>query len=80
VSALPLERRVRHALGLARAYSAWNRTDDALGVLLAADRIGPEQVRHHFLSRQLVLTWIKRKPSRSSTTLTNLAHRLKVLD
>ncbi|MFC7480305.1 XRE family transcriptional regulator [Luedemannella flava] len=79
-SALPMERRVRHALEVARAYSSWNRTDDALSTLLAAERIGPEQVRYHFLSRQLVLTWIKRQKGRPSSTLADLAHRLKVLD
>jgi transcriptional regulator with XRE-family HTH domain len=78
-SSLPMERRVRHALELARAYSAWNRTDEAMATLMAAERIGPEQVRYHFLSRQLVLTWIKRHRGKPSTTLVDLARRLKVL-
>src|SRR5262249_37660413 len=37
-SSLPMERRVRHALEIARAYSAWNRTDEALSTLLEAER------------------------------------------
>ncbi len=57
---LPMERRVRHALELARAYSLWNRLDDALTTLLDAERLAPEQVRHHYLGRQLTLTWLRR--------------------
>lgn len=42
-SALPVERCVRHALETARAYSAHNRRDDALDVLLEAEQLAPEQ-------------------------------------
>ncbi|WP_425566194.1 helix-turn-helix domain-containing protein [Sporichthya brevicatena] len=77
-AALPTERQARHAIEVARAYSAWNRRDDALGVLLSAERLAPEQVRHHYLSRQLVLGWIKRERGRPSTQLVGLAQRLKV--
>jgi transcriptional regulator with XRE-family HTH domain len=79
-SALPMERRVRHALEVARAYSSWNRTDEARDVVLDAELMAPEQVRHHFLSRQLVLTWIRRQRGKPPSTLVGLAHRLKVLD
>ncbi|MDR7304691.1 helix-turn-helix domain-containing protein, partial [Haloactinomyces albus] len=37
-SALPLERQVRHALETARAFSAWNRTDEALSIVLDAEQ------------------------------------------
>ncbi|WP_229398578.1 helix-turn-helix domain-containing protein [Micromonospora okii] len=77
---LPMERRVRHALEVARAYSSWNRVDDAQAVLLNAEQMAPEQVRHHFLSRQLVLTWIRRQRGKPSAQLIGLARRLKVLD
>ncbi|MEU3455736.1 helix-turn-helix transcriptional regulator [Micromonospora sp. NPDC006766] len=77
---LPMERRVRHALEVARAYSSWNRVDDAQAVLLDAEQMAPEQVRHHFLSRQLVLTWIRRQRGKPSAELVSLARRLKVLD
>jgi hypothetical protein len=52
--ALPTERRVRHAIETARAYVRWNRADDALALLLDAERDAPEQVRYHRLSRILV--------------------------
>ncbi|WP_213010200.1 helix-turn-helix domain-containing protein [Paractinoplanes toevensis] len=59
-SALPVERRVRHRIETARAYARWNRTDDALEALLTAERIGPDQVRYHRLSRTLVREMLTR--------------------
>lgn len=79
-SAMPMERRVRHALEISRALSSWNRTDEAVATLLDAERLGPEQVRYHFLSRQLVLSWMRQRRSRPSPALVDLAHRLGVLD
>lgn len=77
-SGLPTERRVRHALELARAYSARNRRDDGLAVLLDAEQIAPEQVRHHFISRQLVLTWMRHQRRKPSLELAGLAARLRL--
>jgi transcriptional regulator with XRE-family HTH domain len=79
-ASLPTERRVRHALEVSRAYSSRNRQDDALAVLLDAEQMAPEQVRHHFLGRQLVLTWIRQQRGKPSSTLVGLARRLHVLD
>jgi hypothetical protein len=42
--------------------------------------MAPEQLRHHFLGRQLVLTWIRQQRGKPSSTLVGLAHRLQVLD
>nr|MDT0662597.1 helix-turn-helix transcriptional regulator [Micromonospora sp. DSM 115978] len=79
-TALPMERRIRHTLEVARAYNSWNRPDDAQAALLDAQQLAPEQVRHHFLSRQLALTWIRRQRGKPSTQLVRLARRLNVLD
>lgn len=79
-SALPMERRVRHALEVARAYSLWNRVDDALATVLDAERLAPEQVRYHMLGRQLVLSWIRKQRTKPPTALVDLARRLNVLD
>jgi hypothetical protein len=68
-SGLPTERRVRHALELARAYSARNRRDEGLAVVLDAERLAPEQVRHHYISRQLVLTWMRQRRGRPGIEL-----------
>jgi tetratricopeptide (TPR) repeat protein len=77
-SSLPTERRVRHAMETARALSAWNRTDEALSTLLDAERIAPEQVRHHALSRRLVQTWMRRGRGKPSFELAGLAQRVHV--
>ncbi|MPZ67516.1 MAG: helix-turn-helix domain-containing protein [Pseudonocardiaceae bacterium] len=77
-SALPTERRVRHALDVARAYSARARRDDALAVVLEAEQMAPEQVRHHFISRQLVLTWMRQQRRKPSQGLAGLASRLRL--
>lgn len=76
---LPVERRVRHSLEVARALSAWNRTDEALTSLLDAERIAPEQVRHHYLSRELVVGWIRGARSRPAQPVADLARRLGVI-
>ncbi len=73
---LPIERRVRHALETARAYTARNRRDDALAVLLAAEQLAPEQIRHHAISRQLVLSWLRHHHGPRSVQLEQLARRL----
>lgn len=76
---LPVERRVRHSLEVARALSAWNRTDEALAALLDAEQIAPEQVRHHYLSRELVTGWIRGTRGRPSQSVADLARRLGVV-
>jgi transcriptional regulator with XRE-family HTH domain len=77
-SGLPTERRVRHAPEVARAYSTRNRRDDGLAVILDAERMAPEQVRHHFISGQLVLTWMRQQRSKPSLELAGLASRLRL--
>ncbi|MFD7917736.1 helix-turn-helix domain-containing protein [Streptomyces sp. NPDC059740] len=78
-SGLPLERRVRHSLEVARALSAWNRTDEALATLLEAEQIAPEQVRHHYMSRELIIGWIRGTRGRPSQPVADLARRLGVV-
>ncbi|QKV93954.1 helix-turn-helix domain-containing protein [Streptomyces sp. NA02950] len=78
-SGLPTERRVRHNLEVARALSAWNRTDDALSMVLEAEQIAPEQVRHHYMSRELVLGWVRGTRGRPSRSVADLAERLRVV-
>ena len=75
---LPTERRVRHSLEIARALSTSRRRDDALGVVLEAEQRAPEQVRHHFLSRNLVQGWIRTQRGTPSFRLADLAQRLGV--
>jgi transcriptional regulator with XRE-family HTH domain len=77
-AALPTERRVRHTLELARAYNMTNRRDEALGAVLSAERVAPEQVRHHYLSRQLVLQWMRNERGKPSPELAGLTSRLRL--
>jgi hypothetical protein len=75
-SGLPTERRVRHSIETARAYTARNRRDDAVSVLLSAEQLAPEQIRHHAISRQLVLTWLRNARGPRNVALEQLAARL----
>ncbi|MGW4323807.1 helix-turn-helix domain-containing protein [Streptomyces sp. NPDC004684] len=78
-SGLPIERRTRHNLEVARALSAHNRMDDALSMILEAEQWAPEQVRSHYLARELVLTWVRNQRGRPSRPLAELADRLHVV-
>lgn len=77
-SAVPTERRVRHALEVSRALSTANKRDEALAILLQAEQAAPEQVRYHFLSRHLVQTWIRTQRGKPTFQLASLAERLNV--
>jgi hypothetical protein len=69
-STMPVERRVRHAIETARAFARWNKIDDALAALLAAERVGPDQVRYHRLSRMIVREMLSRpRPPRLAVEL-----------
>ncbi|MFE3618037.1 helix-turn-helix domain-containing protein [Streptomyces anulatus] len=78
-SSLPTERQVRHSLELARAHSNRSRRDEALAILLAAEARAPEQVRHHALSRDLVVNWVRTGKSRPSSALAGLADRMNLV-
>ncbi|MDT7789286.1 MAG: hypothetical protein QOF58_7705 [Pseudonocardiales bacterium] len=79
-SALPTERRVRHSLEIARAQCRTNQKDEALGTVLAAEQLAPEQVRVHFLARQVVRALVRGYRRRPSKELVALATRLQTLD
>ncbi|MEV2216604.1 helix-turn-helix transcriptional regulator [Streptomyces sp. NPDC050997] len=78
-SSLPTERRTRHNIEVARALSAHNRVDDALAMILEAESWAPEQVRSHYLARELVLTWVRNQRGRPSRGMADLADRLHVV-
>ncbi|WP_330232794.1 helix-turn-helix domain-containing protein [Nocardia sp. NBC_00508] len=78
-SALPMERRIRHQLEVARAFNLAGRQQDSIAAVLAAEQVAPEQVRHHYLSRQLVLTWMRNAHNSSSFALQSLAQRMRIV-
>jgi transcriptional regulator with XRE-family HTH domain len=75
---VPVERRVRYLLDVARAHSLAGNRDDALGTTLTAERIAPEQVRQHYLSKQIVTTLMRSTPGKPAIELARLAARVKV--
>lgn len=75
-SALPIERRVRHSIEVARAFVRYNQVDEALTELLNAEQIASDHVRYHRLSRMLVRDILTRpRPPRLAL---ELAHRMGV--
>lgn len=78
-AALPTERRVRHMLEVARAHNTVGRGDVALTLVLDAEQLAPEQVRHHYLSRQLVLSWLRNIQGKPSINLDQLSRRMKIV-
>ena len=58
--AVPPERRVRYLLDVARVYGMTGRKDDALFTMLQAERMAPDQVRQHYLSREVVTALARR--------------------
>jgi len=77
-NAVPAERRVRYLLDVARAYSMTGKRDDALGTMLTAERIAPEQVRQHHLSRKVVMALIRDSIGRPPIELEKLARRVNI--
>jgi len=77
-SAVPAERRVRYLLDVARVYALTGRQDDALNTVLTAERIAPEQVRQHYLSRSVVVTLMRSAAGKPGVQLDKLARRVKI--
>ncbi|MCO6004495.1 helix-turn-helix domain-containing protein [Actinoallomurus purpureus] len=76
---LPIERRVRHALEVVNAYLSRNLIGDAVEELLRAERVAPEQVHEHVMSRQLVLRLRATASGKRDRRLAELARRMKIL-
>lgn len=81
-SGLPTERRITHLTGFARALTLLARDDQALDVLLAAEREAPALVRHSAEVRETVKAMQRRAPvsgGRRSSELLGLAHRCRAV-
>jgi hypothetical protein len=76
--AVPLERRVRYLLDVARVYSMTGNRDDALSTILTAERIAPEQVRMHHLSQQVVMNLMRDAKRKPAVELDKLARRVNL--
>jgi len=72
---LPRERRACHLVDVARAEMACGHRREALGVLLDADRLAPEEVACRPMGREVVENLRERWPQRAPVELTRLATR-----
>jgi transcriptional regulator with XRE-family HTH domain len=77
VRTMPRERRVRHRLEVARGLFYVGRRDDALHTILDVERAAPEQVRHHFLTHEVVQELKRTIRARPDPDLVALARRLR---
>jgi hypothetical protein len=73
------ERRARFLIDVARAHGQRRQWDQALGALLEAESITPEQVRSHVLGRELVRDLLRRERRQVRPELQGLARRVGVL-
>ncbi|MBI1758777.1 MAG: hypothetical protein HYR62_06085 [Actinobacteria bacterium] len=74
---LPRERQVRHDLEVARIWTATGRDADAVDLVAAAEQQAPDQVRHHFITRALLDTWLHH-PIGHRRAVGQLAHRVRL--
>jgi hypothetical protein len=77
---LPLERRVRYAFDLARMRIGRREIDGAVEEMLAAERLAPEQVHHHVISRQIIVDLRRTTQGERSAELGQLAQRVQEAD
>lgn len=73
--AVPVERRVRYLLDVARTHSLTGNQEDALDALLGAERLAPEQARQHYLTRRVIRTLMTSTRGRPPVQLRKLAAR-----
>ena len=73
VEHLPIERRVRLHLDVARASLAVGDREDALAMLVRAEMAAPSQVRHHQITRGIVTQLIASAPRRPGVELSRMA-------
>jgi transcriptional regulator with XRE-family HTH domain len=76
---LPLERRIRHDLEVAKIWSATGKAAEAVELVAADARRAPDHVRHHYLTRELVTTW-NHSPVASRPQVQELARHLHLTD
>lgn len=54
------------------------RWDEALGAMLTAERIAPEQVHRHYIARKVVMSLTRSVTGKPPAGLENLARRMKI--
>jgi hypothetical protein len=78
---VPAERRASLKIDVARALTSWARDDEALGILLSAEREAPQLLRHNPMVREIVRTMHRRAPGGGrSSALLALAERCRAVE
>jgi hypothetical protein len=77
-SPIPVERKVRYLLDVSRAYALTGNRDSALRTVIEAERMAPEQVRQHHLTKKVVTAVIHGLPGKPSVELEKLTQRLNL--
>ena len=78
-SALPVERRVRHKLDLARAHNARGHREAAETLLLDANELAPEQVGSHYITATLLNAWARAPKETPNPHVAELADKLGIV-
>ena len=78
-SALPIERRVRHKLDLARAHHARGQRDAAETLLLDANELAPEQVGSHYITGALLTAWARSPRDATNQHIAALTEKLGIV-
>ena len=78
-SALPVERRVRHKLDLARAHNARGHREAAETLLLDANELAPEQVGSHYITATLLSAWARTPKETPNPHVAQLADKLGIV-
>jgi len=76
LSRLPVERRARHLIDVARAHAQDRDDETSMRALLDADRLAPEYVHSHVLVRDMVVTARRRDLLTSREPVHRMARRI----
>jgi hypothetical protein len=79
---MPAERTAAHLIHTGRALSLVARDDEALNILLDAEQVAPQLVRHSAVVRETVKTLYRRNPATRqgrSSPLSGLAERVRAI-
>ncbi|SDD55819.1 helix-turn-helix transcriptional regulator [Actinokineospora iranica] len=77
-SSIPVERKVRYLLDVARAHALTGNRNEALTTVIKAERMAPEQVRQHHLTEKVVTAMVEGSPGKPSVELEKLSQRLNL--
>ena len=74
-----LDRRCFHRIHQARAHFLRRQDNEALALLVEAERIAPEIVRYQAMTREMVRAMLRRRRTRAPEEVRTLAERLQVI-